>query len=516
MRPPALSSVIACVLVAACQQGAPPGAEERPASVVVVEPSASAGQAPRGRGGTPGNGAFTPGTPDDNLPFQPTGETIASIAWRTWVYTDTGPKRTRYGYLRAGAVVDRRAPEIVNDGCGGGWWRINPRGFVCVGKGATLDASHPVVRIAAGRPTRGAGLPYGYALANERSPHLYFRFPSKKDMSSVEGGGWVGDAATFRARALADGLWDGLAEVGAPPAYLLEPKVLEKPYGVKKRLHYQAHAGRASSESGFAFHDAYEHEGRLFALTTEHDVIALDRTRLVRPSTFRGVELGPDEDTPAAFVTKRWALRYERAESGQLVPKGSFSYRQGLKLTGEKLKYEGVGFWETTDSSWVPASSITLVEHRTSFPSVATGTRKWIDVSIRDQVLVAYEGKKAVYATLVSTGLGGLGDPEKVPATVRGTFMIHAKHVSSTMDGEEDISDSFELRDVPFVQYFHKGYALHGTYWHDDFGKVRSHGCVNLAPADAAWLFEWTDPEVPKTWHGAINKERGTVVYIHA
>ena len=82
------------------------------------------------------------------------------------------------------------------------------------------------------------------------------------------------------------------------------------------------------------------------------------------------------------------------------------------------------------------------------------------------------------------------------------------------MDGDEDKSDSFNLRDVPFVQYFHKGYALHGSYWHDDFGKVRSHGCVNLAPVDAAWLFEWTDPVVPPTWHAALNKERGTAVYI--
>ena len=68
---------------------------------------------------------------------------------------------------------------------------------------------------------------------------------------------------------------------------------------------------------------------------------------------------------------------------------------------------------------------------------------------------------------------------------------------------------------VPFVQYFHKGYALHGTYWHDEFGKLRSHGCVNLSPIDAAWLFEWTDPSVPPRWHGRVDKDRGTVVYIH-
>jgi lipoprotein-anchoring transpeptidase ErfK/SrfK len=64
------------------------------------------------------------------------------------------------------------------------------------------------------------------------------------------------------------------------------------------------------------------------------------------------------------------------------------------------------------------------------------------------------------------------------------------------------------------VQYFHKGYALHGTYWHDEYGKVRSHGCVNLAPTDAAWIFEWTDPPVPPDWHAVLNKDRGTVVHV--
>jgi lipoprotein-anchoring transpeptidase ErfK/SrfK len=111
--------------------------------------------------------------------------------------------------------------------------------------------------------------------------------------------------------------------------------------------------------------------------------------------------------------------------------------------------------------------------------------------------------------------MAGLADPEKAPATVRGTYMIHTKHVSATMDGEEDVADSYSLRDVPFVQYFHKGYALHAAYWHDQFGKVRSHGCINLAPIDAAWLFEWTDPQVPEGWHGVINKERGTAIVIH-
>ena len=68
---------------------------------------------------------------------------------------------------------------------------------------------------------------------------------------------------------------------------------------------------------------------------------------------------------------------------------------------------------------------------------------------------------------------------------MRGIFKIREKHVTTTMDAHE-VDNKFELRDVPWVQYFEQGYALHATYWHDDFGKPRSHGCINLAPIDAA------------------------------
>lgn len=494
------------------EEQAPPGAGQPAPHQVVVRSRASA-SAPHGPS-VPAEGQ-TLGTRDDNLPFEPQGEKLASIAWRTWIYTDTGPRRTRYGYLRAGAVVARRGPVIENAGCAGGWYRINPRGFVCLGKGATTDLEHPIVKMASVRPKRGQGLPYVYALAGSRPPHLYFKLPAPDEMKSVEGGSYLARAARWRASAERTGLMSLVGEPEPPPDFLRHGASLVKPYGVARPLRYSVHAGQASGDSGFSIGRVIEWHERLFGLTTEHDLIALDRTEIVRPSSFHGVELGEDADLPAAIVTKHWALRYEEAESGQLEPVGSYEYRQALDLVGKKRHTDGVTFYETEDGGFLPASSALVLERRDSFPSVATGSRKWIDISIRDQSLVAYEGKKAVYATLVSTGRGGLGDPEEVPATVRGTFMIHSKHISSTMDGEEDVSDSFNLRDVPFVQYFHKGYALHGTYWHDDFGKIRSHGCVNLSPIDSAWLFEWTDPRVPEGWHAALNKERGTVVYIH-
>jgi lipoprotein-anchoring transpeptidase ErfK/SrfK len=479
--------------------------------VVAAAPSSSA--ASEGGAGAP----VEAGTAADGLPFTPTGDMVGSIAWRTWVYTDTGPKRTRYGYLRAGAVVPRRGPEIRNEGCPGGWYRVNPRGFVCVGHGATLDLTHPVLVAADVRPKRGEGLPYLYAMAKNPGPHFYFRLPSAAEMTTVEGSSYAVRAAEWRATYERTGLGALVGDLGAPPASVPQGAgaSLTKPYGTEQGLHRAVQAGQSDPDAGFAIHRVFEWQHRAFGLTTELDLIPLDRTSIVKPSLFHGVALGEGEDLPVAIVTKRWALRYAEAKPGALKPVGTFAWREPVKLTGRTVHYDGVKFWEGQGGVFVAVSSALVLEKRKTYPSLADGNRKWIEVSIRDQTLVAYEGTKAAYVTLVSTGLAGYADPEKAPATVRGTFMIVTKHVSSTMDGDEDVSDSYSLRDVPFVQYFHKGYALHAAYWHDQFGKVRSHGCINLAPTDAAWLFEWTDPQVPEGWHGVINKDRGTAIVIH-
>jgi lipoprotein-anchoring transpeptidase ErfK/SrfK len=109
---------------------------------------------------------------------------------------------------------------------------------------------------------------------------------------------------------------------------------------------------------------------------------------------------------------------------------------------------------------------------------------KWIDVNLSTQTLVAYEGDTPVFTTLVSTG---------VPAypTVVGTFKIQTKLRYDDMRGGSG-ADAYYLPDVPYVMYFYTGgYALHGTYWHHNFGQPMSHGCVNLPTDAAAWVYNW-------------------------
>lgn len=454
------------------------------------------------------------GSKDDNMPFVPTGLRAASTAFRTWVYTDTGPSRTRFGYLRVGAIVDVRGPPISNGGCQEGWFRVNPRGFICMGKGATLDLESPIVREASVRPKRGDGLPYLYAMASDDPPHFYFQLPSRAQIRKIEGRDPITRFEQWRVMKVATvpAVQDLLGTPAEPPEFLQGGGRLTKPYGVEHRLENRVHSGRAAADSGFAISRTMAHEGRWYGMTTEHDLVALDRLRIVVPSALRGVEIPADAGLPVGFVNREQLAKFSPDDHKSLVPSGAVSKRQGILLTGNKMSG---GLLESREGFWIAAEGLQIIKERKDFPSFATGDRKWIDISILGQTLVAYQGRQPVYATLVSSGRGLMGDPETESATPRGTFMIYSKHVSSTMDGAEDVSDSYSLLDVPFVQYFHKGFALHGTYWHDEFGRVRSHGCVNLAPHDAAWLFEWTDPNVSTDWHGVINKERGTVVYIH-
>ncbi|MBN1581686.1 MAG: L,D-transpeptidase family protein [Anaerolineae bacterium] len=117
-------------------------------------------------------------------------------------------------------------------------------------------------------------------------------------------------------------------------------------------------------------------------------------------------------------------------------------------------------------------------------PSMRTDLgEKWIDIELSTQTLTAFEGDTPVLSALVSTGVPGLPTPP-------GEYTIYLKIRSQVMSGP-----GYYLPNVEFVSYFYKGYALHGTYWHNNFGHPMSHGCVNMTNADAKWIYEWAPKE---------------------
>jgi LysM repeat protein len=108
---------------------------------------------------------------------------------------------------------------------------------------------------------------------------------------------------------------------------------------------------------------------------------------------------------------------------------------------------------------------------------------KWVDVNISTQLMTAYEGQTPVFSAKASTGI------PRHP-TVEGTYRIYAKYRSVKMEGGQG-AEYYYIPNVPYTMYFYSGYALHGAYWHNNFGHPMSHGCVNL-PVDAAkWMFDW-------------------------
>jgi lipoprotein-anchoring transpeptidase ErfK/SrfK len=120
---------------------------------------------------------------------------------------------------------------------------------------------------------------------------------------------------------------------------------------------------------------------------------------------------------------------------------------------------------------------------------------KRVVVNLTDQLLMAYEGKRLVFATRVSTG-GRLRSGTYT--TPEGDYITYQKRPTRHMAAGDLASSGFDLPGVPWVTYIKEnGTSFHGTYWHNDYGRPRSHGCINMTPQAAKWLFRWTTPSVP-------------------
>ncbi|MBM4356469.1 MAG: L,D-transpeptidase, partial [Deltaproteobacteria bacterium] len=176
----------------------------------------------------------------------------------------------------------------------------------------------------------------------------------------------------------------------------------------------------------------------------------------------------------------------------------------------------GGPFVRVADDRWMRASDLRRPSVAAPPPEVdSPAGERWIDVDLAGQTLVAYEGARPVFATLVSTGRG---KPGSALGTPLGTHRIWVKLLGATMDNLEDpgAANYYRIEDVPYVQFFSKGVGLHAAFWHRNFGRVRSHGCVNLAPRDAAFLFDFTGPRVPAGWSAALptSHDAGTVVRV--
>jgi lipoprotein-anchoring transpeptidase ErfK/SrfK len=143
----------------------------------------------------------------------------------------------------------------------------------------------------------------------------------------------------------------------------------------------------------------------------------------------------------------------------------------------------------TPTNTPTPTPSPTQTVRPSPVPEDKSESGKWIEVDLSDQRLYAHEGQSTVLTAIVSTGIS-------VYPTRTGRFRVYAKYQSTPMSGP-----GYYLPGVPWTMFYSGNYAIHGTYWHNNFGRPMSHGCINMKTSEAKWLFQWA----PK----------GTLVVIH-
>ncbi len=216
----------------------------------------------------------------------------------------------------------------------------------------------------------------------------------------------------------------------------------------------------------------------------------LKDVKLFTPSVFAGQA---DPQLPLAFVRRKVALRLPGQKKPpknptEVVWQARYDRIQVKAVRGDKVEVAG---------GWVPKSLVRIVAP-VDRPKGVAQTDRWMHIDLSQQILAAYEGDKMVYATLVSTGKSGRASTKTHP----GRYQIYGKTVHGSMRGKP--WDDYYAEEVPYVMHFDGGRALHGAYWHDQFGIEKSHGCINLSPADAAWLFKWIPPDVPDGWHSVL------------
>lgn len=232
------------------------------------------------------------------------------------------------------------------------------------------------------------------------------------------------------------------------------------------------------------------------------------------PSRYGGARLGDDTGwaVPFAFVWPR--AGYAQAWTTNKAAGGGVNRQLGARVpvpifetsadkAGKPVAYR-IG-----DSEWIAAADVRVfVPH--DAPALLQPGERWIDVDVDAEILVAYEGETPVYSTLVTSG-------GKETPTEPGVYRMWLKESEADMKGLNG-EDPYSVATVPWTQFFspEKGLALHTAYWHDAFGTRRSHGCVNLAPRDARWLYFWSDPQVPPGWtmSAGVVEAPGSIVRI--
>ncbi len=398
----------------------------------------------------------------------------------------------------------RSLDRVPGARCSGGFYAVEPRGFVCNDHTVSLAPPPRFAALAAAAAASAGPLPYRYAFSD--GAPMYGRLPTPEEQERVERGLGPADSRTRARKGRSS--YEDLASGDAPSPIEQAPAFLVPAEG--RLSHETIPAG-----SMLSFTRAFAAAGRTFLLSSDQTLVPADRVRLFRRSSFQGLRLGAGVDLPLAWIRHGERPRYRRLPLGAFeVAGGAWPARSHVLLTGTVVEHEGHKYRETRerDPSGAPFylafADGAVVEQAPRVPIGVKPDQKWIVVRLGEATLVAYEGLRPVFSTLVSPGRGGIPvagrDPVEASTTPLGVFYVTFKDRAAVMTHDKPGEPRTHwIADVPFTQYFDPPFALHAAYWHDRFGEDTSAGCINLSPADAEALFQWSDPPVPLDWQGA-------------
>jgi lipoprotein-anchoring transpeptidase ErfK/SrfK len=197
--------------------------------------------------------------------------------------------------------------------------------------------------------------------------------------------------------------------------------------------------------------------------------------QILTPSAFTGIKLR--RDVPFRFG---WVLAETQSVNAAGTPIQTYTRYQivhEVPAVLQKPGYVAVGADE-----WLPESKVALVNPQIPADAGAN-TCRFIYANLAEQTLTVYDKCELVFATLISSGANSW--------TFEGRFAISYKvEYSSIMPPPESTSEYY-IEGVPYFMTYAWNFGFHGAYWHDNFGTAASHGCINLSPADAKWLYEW-------------------------
>lgn len=238
-------------------------------------------------------------------------------------------------------------------------------------------------------------------------------------------------------------------------------------------------------DSGFNFVTLTNEQDGWVRLSNGKWLLSQNLSDNVPTSRFAGIFL-PDEMPPYPIAWLLVNLRPAQIPGGEFSNANPLMLRYSLVNIYSTVEVDGWHWYQIGYRQWVKQTQVAMIKVLDRPTEI--DTERWIGVDLYEQVMVAYEGNRPVFATLISSGLSEW-------STNEGLFHVYVRYQRTVMTGAYGKPDFYYLQEVPWTMYFDNDIALHGAYWHDGFGYRRSHGCVNLSVMDAHWLYHWASPE---------------------